>query len=113
MIIPAARMAASIVIIAIVIDVVAAQSQTPPRAAPRAASPADKSGYCISGSAGFLISEDQGIAESKSKCKRGDTVIIPAARTRIIARLCDFTKSILTAGENAVCVLTGTDRAER
>ena len=107
MIIPVVRMAA--VLIAITIEAAAAQSPT--RAAPRTASPADS--YCISGSAGFLVSEDQGIAESKSKCKRGDTVVIPAAKTRIIARLCDFTKSIFTAGENAVCVLTGTDRPER
>jgi len=97
-------------------DAIAQVTSPPPLRAVTKPAPAgtpDGSGYCVSGSAGFLSSEDQGIAESRSKCKRGDSVIIPTAHARIIARLCDFTKSIVPAGGNVVCVLTGADRPER
>jgi hypothetical protein len=113
----AARILSVLFAIAIDIGVAAAQPKTKPaqRPVPGAASQAvvDDSKYCVSGSAGFLTSEEQGIESSRLKCKSGDTIIIPAARTRIIARLCDFTRTIATAEANVVCVLTGTDRAER
>ena len=115
-----ARICASIVISAAMLDAAVAQSppiQPSPRPSARAAPPpaagSDNTSYCVSGAAGFLTSEEHGIEATRSKCKRGDTMIIPATRTRIIARLCDFTKAVVTAEGNVVCVLTGTDRPER
>lgn len=108
-----ARLTVSLIVIAAMLDT--AIGQTPQRLpAPRPAPlNVEASHYCVSGSAGFLTSEEQGIEATKLKCKRGDTLIIPAAKTRIVARLCDFTRAVIVAEGNVVCVLAGIDRAER
>ena len=69
---------------------------------PRPSSPT--SAYCLAASAAFLESESKATEELR-KCARGDTIVIPAKSASAIARLCDFSKSIVTTSDHVVCVL--------
>ena len=73
--------------------------------------PSTSSQFCGVTSA-FAISREEGLAELK-KCQGGDTVLIPATSLHLVARFCDFTKSMVSTGDRVVCVLQGGDRAIR
>lgn len=95
----------------VLIFATAAHAQTPaPKPAPRP--PPQVSAYCLPGSAGFLESETKALEEMK-KCARGDTIVIPSRNASSVARLCDFSKAIVAAGENIVCVMVSPERAAK
>ena len=110
--------------IAVVISFAAAQADaqvqlTPqpnsaPEIAPRKSrsQPAATSSYCQAGSGGFLMSEAKGYA-AIGACSRGDTIIIPGGSTSVIARVCDFSKSIVQVSDNIVCVMVVPERGKR
>lgn len=111
--------------IAVVISFAAAQADaqvqlTPqpnsaPEIAPRKPRPqpaASTSSYCQAGSGGFLMSEAKGYA-AIGACSRGDTIIIPGGSTSVIARVCDFSKSIVQVSDNIVCVMVVPERGKR
>ena len=85
-------------------------SEAQPKAVPRAV-PAS-SGYCLPVSTGFLESEAKASDEMK-KCSRGDTIVIPARIPGAVARMCDFSKTIVAVGENVVCAMVFPERASR
>jgi hypothetical protein len=89
----------------------AANAQAP---APKAPSrpPVQVSAYCLPVSAGFLESETKAFEEMR-KCSRGDTVVIPARSASSVARMCDFSKAIVTTGENIVCTMVSPERASK
>jgi hypothetical protein len=88
-----------------------AHAQTPaPKAPPRP--PAPVSAYCLPGSVGFLESETKALEEVK-KCARGDTIVIPSKNASSVARLCDFSKAVVAAGENIVCAMVSPERATK
>jgi hypothetical protein len=74
--------------------------------------PAQTSAYCLSVSAGFLESETKALKEML-KCGRGDTIVIPARNASSVARMCDFSKTIVAAGENIVCTMISAERATK
>src|SRR5437667_12704665 len=82
-----------------------------PKAPPRAM-PAPLSAYCLPVSAGFLESEAKA-SEEMRKCARGDTVVIPSKNPGAVARVCDFSKSIVAIGDNVVCVMVFPERASK
>ena len=69
-------------------------------------------GYCLPASVGFLESETKAF-EGMRKCSRGDTIVVPTRSASAVARICDFSKAIVTAGENIVCVIVMPERASR
>lgn len=71
------------------------------------------SAYCVAGSAGFLLSESKGVSELRQKCRRGDTIVIPAVSAVSIASVCDFSRAVVHAGANVVCVILGYERGRR
>lgn len=94
-----------------VIFATGAYAQTPaPKTVPRP--PAQASAYCLAGSAGFLESETKALEELK-KCARGDTIVIPSRNASSVARMCDFSKAIVAAGENIVCTMVAPERATK
>jgi hypothetical protein len=101
-------------IVGAVFAVAGAAAQTPsppPRLAARIALP-PPSAYCLAASAAFLESESKAFDEMK-KCARGDTVVIPAKSASAAARLCDFSKAIVTADDHVVCVLAVPERTSK
>jgi hypothetical protein len=80
--------------------------------APPPAVPPTESSFCAAGSSRFRISEAAGL-EGAAKCVRGDTILIPVGSGSSIARLCDFTKSMVSGGNFIVCVMQGGARAVR
>jgi hypothetical protein len=82
------------------------------RAAPRVVTPAPPSGYCLAASAAFLESETKAFDELK-RCTRGDTIVIPAKSASAVARLCDFSKSIVTTQDHVVCVIVLPERVSK
>jgi hypothetical protein len=93
--------------------VAAAEAQAPtppPRKLPVRAAVASL--YCLPVSAGFLESEAKASDEMK-KCSAGDTIVVPSRSAGAIARMCDFSKSIVTVGDNVVCVMVLPERASR
>jgi hypothetical protein len=92
----------------------AAIAQVPAPAQPPkpAALPAAPSSYCLPASAGFLEGDSKA-SEEMRKCARGDTVVIPAKSPGALARVCDFSKSIVTIGDNVVCVMVFPERASK
>jgi len=70
------------------------------------------SAYCLPVSAGFLESEAKA-SEEMRKCSRGDTVVIPAQSAGSVARMCDFSKSIVVAGGNVVCSMISPERGSK
>jgi hypothetical protein len=95
----------------VLIFATAAYAQTPAPKAPLRP-PAQVSAYCLAGSAGFLESETKALDEVR-KCARGDTIVIPSRNASSVARLCDFSKAIVAAGENIVCVMVSPERATK
>jgi hypothetical protein len=97
--------------LAAVIFAAEANAQTPaPKPPPRP--PAQASAYCLPVSAGFLENETKAL-EMMQKCARGDTVVIPSRNASSVARICDFSKAIVAAGENIVCTMISPERATR
>jgi hypothetical protein len=70
------------------------------------------SAYCLPVSAGFLESEAKA-SEELRKCSRGDTVVIPARSAEAVARMCDFSKSIVMVGDNVVCAMVFPERGSK
>ena len=70
------------------------------------------SSYCLPASAGFLQG-DAKASEEMHKCARGDTVVIPAKSPGAVARVCDFSKSIVAIGDNVVCVMVLPERVSK
>jgi hypothetical protein len=97
--------------LAAVIFTTGADAQTSaPKPPPRP--PAQASAYCLPVSAGFLESETKAL-EKMLKCAHGDTVVIPSRNASSVARICDFSKAIVAAGENIVCTMISPERATR
>ena len=71
-----------------------------------------KSHYCAAASTtlavGAVVGEvgDKEYAEVKQKCQAGDTIIIPNGISHVVAAMCDFDKTIVSAGRSVICVLT-------
>jgi hypothetical protein len=63
-------------------------------------------------SAGFIESDAKASDEMK-KCSRGDTIVIPARNPGAVARMCDFSKSIVALAENVVCVMVFPERGSK
>ena len=82
------------------------------RASPKTAAPMPLSGYCLAASAAFLESETKAFDEMK-KCARGDTIVIPAKSASAVARLCDFSKSIVATPDHVVCVIVMPERVSK
>ena len=103
-----------LVVLASILIISAAKAQAP------AAAPQSKlslrrpvvSSYCLPVSAGFLESEAKASDEMK-KCSAGDTIVVPARSAGVIARMCDFSKSIIVFGDNVVCAMVFPERASR
>jgi hypothetical protein len=74
--------------------------------------PPPVSAYCLPVSAGFLESEAKA-SEEMRKCARGDTVVIPARSAGAVARMCDFSRAIVTLGENVVCTMVFPERGSK
>ena len=110
--------------VAVPLAVSTAQAQTPlappstpavtpvSRVAPKVVAPASPSGYCLAASAAFLESETKAFDELK-KCARGDTIVIPAKSASAVARLCDFSKSIVTTQDHVVCIILLPERVSK
>jgi hypothetical protein len=94
--------------LAAVIFATEANAQTSAQPPPRP--PVQASAYCLPVSAGFLESETKAF-EKMLKCARGDTVVIPSRNASSVARICDFSKAIVAAGENIVCTMISPERA--
>jgi hypothetical protein len=103
-----------LVVLASVLIISAAKAQAP-AAAPQSKPPLRRpvvSSYCLPVSAGFLESEAKASDEMK-KCSAGDTIVVPARSAGVIARMCDFSKSIIVVGDNVVCAMVFPERASR
>lgn len=83
-----------------------AQTVPPPPPAPTG------SAYCSCGAGAFTLSAEQGYAETRQKCKPGDTILLPGDTTGAIARICDFSRSIVSTAGLLLCVVTA-QRAKR
>jgi hypothetical protein len=64
------------------------------------------SAYCSSGAGAFTLSQEQGFAETRQKCKPGDTILLPGGSTGAIARICDFSRSIVSTDGLVICTVT-------
>jgi hypothetical protein len=97
---------------AAVIFATGANAQAPAAKPPSPRPPVQTSAYCLPASAGFLESETKALEEMR-KCTRGDTVVIPSRNASSVARICDFSKAIIAAGENIVCAMVSPERASK
>lgn len=104
-------------IFAVLIGGFAANAQAPapaptvtPKPPPK--TPPVASAYCLPASVAFLDSDAKASDEVR-KCARGDTVIIPAKNASAVARMCDFSKAVVTSGDNVVCVLVSPERVSK
>ena len=91
----------------------AAFGQTAP--SPNASGPpASSSANCPYPSIAYAPHGNQyeAIALIREKCKRGDTVSLPGDDAAMVARFCDFSRTIVKAGNWTVCILT-TERTRR
>src|SRR5665213_1455399 len=94
-------------------QLVYAQAPAPtPSVKPAAKLHLQPSAYCLPGSAGFLESESKAFEEI-TKCARGDTIVIPAHSPSAVARLCDFSKAVVSVGEYVVCVIALPERPSK
>lgn len=69
------------------------------------------SAYCGSGSTALALGSGNPInrlAEVRQKCRPGDTIFVPTANPSVIAKICDFSRAIVSTGYDVVCVLTAT-----
>jgi hypothetical protein len=99
--------------LAAVVFATGADAQTlAPKPPPPPRPPAQASAYCLPVSAGFLESETKAL-EEMPKCARGDTIVIPSRNASSVARMCDFSKAIIAAGENIVCAMISPERATK
>jgi hypothetical protein len=76
--------------------------------------PLDGPAFCVSGSAS-LLSDEPDVDAVTRQCRVGDTIGINnnvKGAGMLIARLCDFTKSIVPYGSATICVFGG-DRGQR
>jgi hypothetical protein len=67
------------------------------------------SAYCASGSAALALgsaSTTNRLVELSQKCRPGDTIFLPIANPSVIAKICDFSRAIVSTGYDVVCVLT-------
>jgi hypothetical protein len=97
---------------ALIVPAAKAQAPTPPPERKLPVRPPVASLYCLPVSAGFLQSEAKASDEMK-KCSAGDTIVVPSRSAGSVARMCDFSKSIVTIGENVVCTMVFPERASR
>ena len=103
-----------VVVLASIWTATAAEAQAPvskpdPKPAPRRP---PISLYCLPVSAGILESEATASDEMK-KCSAGDTIVVPSRSAGAVARMCDFSKSVVTVGENVVCAMVFPERSSR
>jgi len=103
-----------LIVLIVALGVGAVEAQTPAPAPQRkpVVRPAVASLYCLPVSAAFLESEARASDEMR-KCSAGDTIVIPVRSAGAVARMCDFSKSIVTAGDNVVCAMVFPERASR
>lgn len=81
----------------------------PTRLAQAQASEPAKSAYCASGSAALALgsaSTTNRLVELSQKCRPGDTIFLPIANPSVIAKICDFSRAMVSTGYDVVCVLT-------
>lgn len=72
-------------------------------------SDASSAAYCGSGSAALALGSGSAmsrLAEVRQKCRPGDTIFVPTANPPVIAKICDFSRAIISTGQDVVCVLT-------
>lgn len=96
------RMTLPILVLLVLVECggdVLAQTDTP------TPTPTSHSAYCSSGAGAFTVSDESGFAEVKQKCKPGDTILIPGGSTGAIAKVCDFSRSVVTTAGSVICVL--------
>ena len=65
--------------------------------------------YCGSGSAALALGSGTAmsrLAEVRQKCRPGDTIFVPTANPAVIAKICDFSRTIVSTGYDVVCVVT-------
>jgi len=67
--------------------------------------PVIHSAYCSSGAGAFTVSDELGFSETRQKCKPGDTILLPGASTGAIAKVCDFSRSVVATAGSVICVL--------
>jgi hypothetical protein len=96
----------------LMIPSIEAQTPTPPPQRKLPTRPVVISLYCLPVSAGFLESEAKASDEMR-KCSAGDTIVIPSRSAGAVARMCDFSKSIVPVGDNVVCAMVSPERASR
>jgi hypothetical protein len=63
--------------------------------------------YCGSGSAALALGSGSAmnrLAEVRQKCRLGDTIFVPTANPPVIAKICDFSRAIVSTGHDVVCV---------
>lgn len=97
---------------ALIVPAAKAQDPTVPVQRKLPVRPPVASLYCLPVSAGFLESEAKASDEMK-KCSAGDTIVVPSRSAGAIARMCDFSKSVVAIGDNVVCVMVLPERASR
>ena len=103
-----------LVLLAAILTMPAAEAQAPaavPQPKP-ALRPPVISLYCLPVSVAFLESEAKASDEMK-KCSAGDTIVVPARSAGAIARMCDFSKSVVAVGDKVVCAMVLPERASR
>jgi hypothetical protein len=78
------------------------------------APPANSSALCAYPSVAYAVhgNQEEAMALIREKCKRGDTVSLPGDDASMVARFCDFSRTIVRAGNWIVCILT-TERTRR
>ena len=101
-----------IVLSVLIVPAAKAQDPTVPVQRKLPVRPPVASLYCLPVSAGFLESEAKASDEMK-KCSAGDTIVVPSRSAGAIARMCDFSKSVVAIGDNVVCVMVLPERASR
>lgn len=45
------------------------------------------------------------IAALREKCRAGDTIFVPSNQTAVLGSVCDFSRAIVVAGRDALCVM--------
>jgi len=100
-----------LLIVGVLMAVTQVNAQVPaPAPKPRLAPPT--SAYCLPASVAFLES-DAKASDEVQKCARGDTVVIPSRNASAVARMCDFSKAIVSLNDNVVCVLIIPERISK
>jgi hypothetical protein len=66
------------------------------------APPASSSSFCASPSIAYAVhgNQDEAMALIREKCKRGDTVSLPGDNASMVARFCDFSRTIILKGRD-------------